>query len=179
MPLISAQTLNDAIKPLLSALQTVEDVYVKGYLQKLQDKIITKQNLQDYITKSVATANSYDNQIAGLQSQYNATLATFNALAVQRTTAAATLLASGQSFQQEILSKLRLDAWLDGLQAIASIATASVPNLLQIGDIFSEPCKLSHANALESAQGDPALSASASDLGQQWVLVHSGALALH
>ncbi|BDA44438.1 hypothetical protein COCOBI_05-6220 [Coccomyxa sp. Obi] len=137
VPLISAQTINDVIKPLLSALQTVEAVYVKGYLDKAKDKI-TKLELQDYISKSVATTNSYDNQIGTLQKQYDDTVTTFNELAVQRSAAATTLQRAGEKFQQEILSKLRLDAFLDGLQAIASIATASVPNLLQIGDIYKK-----------------------------------------
>ncbi|CAL8470398.1 g9940 [Coccomyxa elongata] len=41
-------------------------------------------------------------------------------------------------FMEEIISKLRLDAFLSGLQAIASIATGSLPNLLQIGDIYKK-----------------------------------------
>ncbi|BDA42101.1 hypothetical protein COCOBI_02-9030 [Coccomyxa sp. Obi] len=137
VPLISAQTIKDVIQPLLSALQTVENVYVQGYLAKAKDKI-TKQELQTSIAQSVATTDKYQNQIGDLLLQYNNTVATFNELADQRAAAATALQRAGARFQQEILSKLRLDAFLDGLQAIASIATAAVPNLLQIGDIYKK-----------------------------------------
>ncbi|KAK9917851.1 hypothetical protein WJX75_008963 [Coccomyxa subellipsoidea] len=84
VPLISAQTINDVIKPLLSALQTVENVYVKGYREKAKDKI-TKLELQEFISQSVGTSSKYEDQIA-----------------------------------------------------IATIATASVPNLIQIGDTLKK-----------------------------------------
>ncbi|BDA44439.1 hypothetical protein COCOBI_05-6230 [Coccomyxa sp. Obi] len=137
VPLISANTIKSVINPLLSALQTVEGVYVKNYLQKAKDTI-TKLELQDFISKSVATTDSYGNQIGALLKQYNETITTFNELVVQRSKAAVTLQTAGEKFQQEILSKLKLDSFLDGLQAIASVATAAVPNLLQIGDIFKK-----------------------------------------
>jgi hypothetical protein len=137
VPLISAQTINDVIKPLLSALQTVENVYVKGYREKAKDKI-TKLELQDFISQSVGTSSKYEDQIGTLQQQYKGTVATFNDLAVKRSAAATNLQKAGENFQKEIVSKLRLDALLTGLQAIATIATASVPNLIQIGDTLSE-----------------------------------------
>ena len=140
VPLISAQTINDAIQPLLAALKTVEAIYVQGYLDRAKSTI-TKQEMQSYISQSVAATTEYDNQIATLQRQYDSTAATFAELMVQRTAAGRKLQSAGTAFQQEILSKLRLDAFLDGLQAIASIAIGSVPNLVQIGDIYSESCR--------------------------------------
>ncbi|BDA44441.1 hypothetical protein COCOBI_05-6250 [Coccomyxa sp. Obi] len=137
VPLISADTIKAVINPLLSALQTVEGVYVKNYLVKVKDKI-TKLELQDYITKSVATTDTYEDQIGTLQQQFNDTVTTFNGLSLQRATAALALQAAGEEFQQEILSKLRLNSFLDGLQAIGSIASAALPNLLQIGDIYKK-----------------------------------------
>lgn len=136
MPLISAQTLNSAITPLLSALQTVETVFVKGYREKAKDTI-TKLDLQDLIAKSVGTANSYQAQIASLEKQYKDTISTFNDLVAQRAKASNALQVAGEKFQQEIISKLRVDTFFDGLQAILSIASAAAPNVLQIGDIYS------------------------------------------
>lgn len=168
VPLISAQTINDVIKPLLSALQTVENVYVKGYLQKAKDKI-TKLELQDYISQSVATSSKYEDQIGALQRQYTDTVATFNELAAKRSAAATTLQNAGASFQKEIASKLRLDAFLTGLQAIGSIVTGSVPNLIQIGDTLSELRK-SQSMPFDpaSALANPAVSASVRTQQQSW-----------
>ncbi|BDA40428.1 hypothetical protein COCOBI_01-0810 [Coccomyxa sp. Obi] len=135
VPLISAQTLNSAISPLLSALQTVEAAFVMGYRDKAKETI-TKLELQDLISKSVASANSYDRQIVTLQKQYTDTLATFNELVIQRTAAATALQTAGEQFQQQILTKLKVDTFFDALQAVITVASAAVPNVLQISDIY-------------------------------------------
>jgi hypothetical protein len=148
VPLISAATIKDAIMPLLSALKTVEDIYLKVYDNKSRENI-NKQELQNYISQSAATASRYREQITTLQQQYNDTYATYNALVAQRSAAAAILQQVGEKFQQEIVNKLRTDSFLDGLQAILSIAATSVPNVLQISDIYS---KLSRHIACLSSQ---------------------------
>ncbi len=134
--------------PLLSALKTVEDIYLKVYDNKSRENI-NKQELQNYISQSAATASRYREQITTLQQQYNDTYATYNALVAQRSAAAAILQQVGEKFQQEIVNKLRTDSFLDGLQAILSIAATSVPNVLQISDIYS---KLSRHIACLSSQ---------------------------
>ncbi len=123
--------------PLLSALKTVEDIYVREYLKNVEAGI-NKQELQNYITQSSATVSKYRVQIPDLQKEYNDTYATYTALLVQRTKAEAALQIAGETFQTEITNKLRTDAFLDGLEAIASIASASVPGLSQIGNISSK-----------------------------------------